>query len=120
MAFTYSGDPSISQHDWLRFMLGDINEAQPILQDAEIDYIVDTYKHQKQQLAAGFRQCANMFAIKPTKRSLGPQSEDTSKRQEYYATMADKYEKELTYLGTPPLPNYSSEKVFDKGMMSNV
>ena len=48
------------------------------------------------------------------KRALGPQSEDATKRLEYYNTMATKYEKDLMYSGVPPLPDYQGEKVFEK------
>lgn len=119
MAFTYSGNPGDSRHDWLRFVLGDTNAAKPILTDAEIDYLVGEYPAKKALLAAAFRQCANHFAASLVKRSLGPQSEDATKRHQYYADMANKYEKESNFMGVPPLPPYASEKVFSKNMMGN-
>lgn len=119
MAFTYSGDPSKSKLDWIRFCIGDTNSATPILQDAEIEYILATYPTPQKQLAVSFRQCANTFAAKLVKRSLGPQSEDATKRHEYYAAMATKYEKDLSYSGVPPLPDYQADKVFEKNMMAN-
>jgi hypothetical protein len=38
MAFTYSGDPSTSTKDAVRFEIQDINENAPLLSDAEISY----------------------------------------------------------------------------------
>ena len=119
MAFTYGGDPSASKSDWLRFVIGDTDVTKVILTDAEVSYIIETYKSEKAILAAAFRQCANHYARTLVKRTLGPQSEDATKRHEYYARMADKYEKEQGYAGIPPLPEYAAEKVFDKDMMSN-
>ena len=42
MAFKYSGNPSESEADFVRFAIGDTNSAAPILQDAEINYIVSS------------------------------------------------------------------------------
>ena len=119
MTATYSGDPRTSDNDWLRFSIGDTNTTAPILQDAEIAYIVETFTSKRHQLAVAFRQCANAYAVKLVKRSLGPQSEDATKRHEYFATMANKYEKEQSYSGVPPLPDYNDEKFFEKNMMAN-
>ena len=118
MTFSYSGDPGKSKLDLMRFTIGDTDENRAILQDEEIAYILATHPSESKQLAVAFRQCASFFAARLVKRSLGPQSEDASKRQEYYTEMANKCEKGLTYAGVPPLPAYSSEKVFEKGMMS--
>lgn len=40
MSWTYSGDPSTSSLDSLRFMLGDTDSANPILQDEEINWVI--------------------------------------------------------------------------------
>ena len=119
MSFTYSGCPAESALDAVRFAIGDTNKDAPILQDEEICYIISTNKTQSGILAAAFRQAATLLGIRATKRTLGPQSEDTSARLAYFKEMADKYERGLLYAGIPPLPNYSADKVFDKGMMSN-
>lgn len=39
--FTYSGDPSTSDLDQVRFLLSDTNAASPLLQDAEIEWLLD-------------------------------------------------------------------------------
>lgn len=120
MAFTYDGDPGGNVRDFIRFTVGDTTEATAVLQDAEIDYIIDTYPDNiNKQLAVAFRQCATHYGAQAVKRSLGPQSEDASKRLEYFVSMADKYERGLTFSGTPPLPNYQAEKAFEKNMMGN-
>ena len=119
MSFSYSGDPRESAKDWLRFKTGDTVESSVMLQDEELDYIVAIYAAPNQQLAVAFRQCASTLAAKLVKRSLGPQSEDATKRHEYFAAMANRYEKDLSYSGVPPLPDYESDKVFGKNMMAN-
>lgn len=120
MAATYTGNPSTNDIDRLRFMVGDMDVTQPLMQDAEYQYIIDMYPdNQSKQVATAFRQAATCIGIKATKRSLGPQSEDNSVRLNYYATMADKFEKIALYTAVPPLPDYASEKVFEKDMMAN-
>lgn len=119
MSFTYSGCPSESELDAVRFALGDTNKDAPLLQDEEIQYLIANSKTRSGLLAAAFRHAATLLGIRATKRTLGPQSEDTSARLAYFKEMADKYERGTLYAGIPPLPNYAAEKVFDKGMMSN-
>lgn len=121
MAFTYSGDPSQSEADYVRFMLGDTNPAAPILQDAEIAFIVSSTASvtATSRLATAFRAAATALGAKLVKRSLGPQSEDATNRLKYYQDQADKYDKISSYSGTPPAPDYASALVFDKNMMGN-
>lgn len=119
MSFTYSGDPSTSTLDAIRFALGDTVEELALLQDEEINYLITQYPNKSGLLAAAFRQAATCLGIRAVKRTLGPQSEDPTARLNYYKYMADKYEKNLLYTGIPPLPDYSQEKVFDKNMMVN-
>lgn len=40
MTWEYSGDPTTSAKDEVRFMLGDVNEDDPQLEDEEIDYLL--------------------------------------------------------------------------------
>lgn len=122
MSFTYSGNPDSSTLDAMRFMIGDTNPCDPLLQDEEINYLIGQYAGDGKTsslLAAVFRQAATCLGIRTVKRSLGPQSEDATARLNYFKEMADKYEKNLQYAGVPPLPDYAFEKVFEKGMMAN-
>lgn len=119
MSFSYSGDPSNSALDAVRFKLGDTSPVQPLLQDEEITYLVDTTSSEKELFAKVYRVAATALGIRAVKRTLGPQSEDPTQRLRYFSDMADKLEKELTYAGVPPLPDYSYDKVFDKHMMAN-
>lgn len=40
MTWEYSGDPSSSARDEIRFLIGDTDSTFPLLQDAEIDYLI--------------------------------------------------------------------------------
>lgn len=118
MSFTYSGDPSASDLDAARFLIGDTDKAMPIMQDEEIQYIIDTYgareNTMKYQL---FNRVATRFA-RDIKRSLGPQSEDPTDRLNYFREQAEYY-KNLVAIGGVSAPSHAYPKIFRKGMLSN-
>lgn len=45
MAFTYSGDPQSSAKDEVRFLVGDTDTRDQLLQDAEISYLLSKYNN---------------------------------------------------------------------------
>lgn len=120
MSFTYSGDPSHSDIDEARFLIGDTDDKSPIMQDEEIQYIINTYgsgtltNNVKFQL---FDRAATLFA-RDIKRSLGPQSEDPTSRLNFFKEQAAYYKNLVVVGGVSPIP-HSYPKVFRKGMMSN-
>lgn len=120
MSFTYDGDPSESAIAAARFLIGDTDSSNPIMQDEEIQYLLNTY-------GAGsvtdtvryhlFNRAATLFA-RDIKRSLGPQSEDPTSRLEFFKSQAEYYRK-LLATGGVSAPKVSYPKIFRKGMMSN-
>ncbi len=118
MSFSYSGDPSMSQLDECRFLLGDTNENTPIMQDEEIDYLIAQYGKDITLLRYHlFLQAATIFA-RAIKRSLGPQSEDPTSRLQFFESQAAEYKRKLAAKGIS-LPRYAYPKVFSKGMQNN-
>lgn len=118
MAWSYSGDPSKSELDKYRFIIGDTDEDDKLLLDAEIDYVLETFKEHNLRLYNLYQRIADMFA-RDIKKSLGPQSEDPTSRQQYYANKAAYY-KQLCSTSGVSVPKYSYKKVFRKGMHNNV
>ena len=118
MSFSYSGDPNASELDAMRFLIGDTDVNQPIMQDEEIQYIIDTYgagtNTTKYEL---FNRAATLFA-RDIKRSLGPQSEDPTSRLNFFKEQANYY-KNLVVVGGVSAPTYTYPKVFRKGLHSN-
>lgn len=119
MSFNYSGDPSKSELDAARFLIGDTDKSAPIMQDEEIKYIIDTYggfdtNTAKYQL---FNRAATLLA-RDIKRSLGPQSEDPTGRLNFYKEQAEYYRGLVAFGGVSPIP-YAYPKIFRKGMLSN-
>ena len=118
MSFSYSGDPKDGALNEARFLIGDTDESNPIMQDEEIQYIIDTY-------TAGtnvcmyqlFNRAATLFA-RDIKRSLGPQSEDPTDRLNFFKEQAQYYRNLVVAGGVSP-PKYAYPKTFRKGMLSN-
>ena len=118
MSFTYSGNPSTSMLDESRFVLGDTNERNPILQDEEINYIIAQAGSNVDLLRYMlFTQAATIFA-RDIKRSLGPQSEDPTSRLSHFQQQAAEYKRKIASRGVS-IPQYAYPKVFHKGMHSN-
>lgn len=118
MSWSYSGDPNASELDECRFLIGDTNEAAPIMQDEEIQYIIEQANGNENKIRyALFRQAATIFA-RDIKRSLGPQSEDPTSRLKFFNEQAELYKSKMTSAGLS-LPKYNYPKVFSKGMQNN-
>lgn len=118
MSWTYSGNPQGSQLDECRFLIGDTNKAEPIMQDEEIQYIISEIGEDRNKLLYElFTRAATLFA-RDIKRSLGPQSEDPTERLKFFKSQADMYKAKLTSAGIS-LPKYAYPKIFRKGMQNN-
>lgn len=118
MSYSYSGNPADTPLDECRFLLGDTDEANPILQDEEILYIIDKSNSNVNLLRYNlFLQAATVFA-RDIKRSLGPQSEDPTSRLNFFRTQAEEYRSKIASKGVS-VPVFSYPKVFRKGMHSN-
>jgi len=118
MTWTYSGDPKDSDKDKFRFLITDTDPLQPILQDEEIQYVLDTYASDNARLYRLFDAMANNFA-RAIKKSLGPQSEDPTARQKFFEEKAVYYRKLATASSGLSMP-VSAPPIFDKGMTDNL
>ena len=118
MSFTYSGNPAESKLDECRFLLGDTDKSNPIMQDEEIDFIIKESGSDDTLLKYNlFKHAATVFA-RAVKRSLGPQSEDPTDRLKFFEAQASDYKRKLSAKGIS-IPVYSYPKVFRKGMHNN-
>ncbi len=99
MAWTYSGDPSASGRDAIRFLIGDTDPTDPQLQDAEIDWMLA--EHTSSYLAAA--HCCQALAAKYARladKSVGDLSISFSQRQEAYTKMFNRLERLAAVHGT--------------------
>lgn len=118
MSWTYSGNPASSKLDECRFLISDTNQSEPIMQDEEIQYIIDSSNGNDNVLYYQlFSRAATIFS-RDIKRRLGPQSEDPTERLKYFSNQASYYKSKMASAGLS-LPKYSYPKVFRKGMHSN-
>jgi hypothetical protein len=118
MSWTYSGDPKDSALDECRFIIGDTDINEPIMQDEEIQYLIDTYSSSINVLYYNlFMRTATLFA-RDVKRRLGPQSEDPTERLKFFNEQALYYKGKITAAGLS-IPEYAYPKIFRKGMNSN-
>lgn len=118
MSWTYSGDPSSSDLDKYRFMLGDTIAEEPLMQNEEIQFIVDTYTKESTRMYQLYNRAATLLS-RDIKKSLGPQSQDPTERLKFYKEQADYFKMLATSASGLSLPVYAYPKAFRKGMQNN-
>lgn len=89
MSFSYSGDPSTSDKDHVRFILQDTNSTFPLLQDEEINFLITQEGDVFQAAAIGAERIAAFFARR-TDIKIGDYSESAAKYFEHYTKLAKK------------------------------
>lgn len=62
MTFEYSGDPSTSSKDAVRFLMQDTNDEDVLLQDEEIDWLLTQHGDVGAAAVAGLTTLANRYA----------------------------------------------------------
>lgn len=114
MAWTYSGDPASSDRDKVRFLIGDTDSTNQMLQDAEIAYLLSANDDDPYMASVmGCRSLATKFASKADySRSVGDLSISTQygATADRYAKLADTLLAQATDL-QPPSPSYDSSAI---------
>lgn len=100
MAWTYNGDPSANDRDWIRFRIGDTISVDPQLTDAEIaSLLTDTGNKTRAALDAAKRLKAKYARLVDT--SVGDsRSESLSQRRDAYSELVKDLERELATSGS--------------------
>lgn len=92
MAWSYSGDPSSSSRDEVRFLIGDTDADDQLLQDSEVDYLVsvspDGSGHNYLAASAACDAIAARYA-KQISKSVGSLSIQLSEKYQHYKELAD-------------------------------
>jgi hypothetical protein len=100
MAWTYSGDPAASARDEVRFLVGDTDTNDQLLQDAEIAYTLSKYPN---PLMAAVRSCMALAAkfSRQADASAGPLSESSSQKAKAFFTLAGELRAQAGRLAKP-------------------
>lgn len=102
MTWTYSGNPNGSDRDAVRFLIGDTDNDDPLLQDEEIAYILTLETNVNMAAAKACRAIAATFARKATRKNVGDLSIDYSMRQQNYLDLAKKLESDAAIVLARP------------------
>lgn len=132
MTWTYSGDPSKTDLDKYRFLIGDNEVDEPVLQDEEITFVLNTYATSSQDVILYnlYSACVQYYARRVS-RKLGPQTETTTDRLKFFNAKCEYYRKRvqqawisLPTFNSDPSSNPSSDSTtggtFRRGMMDNM
>lgn len=87
MAWTYSGDPSNSQRDAVRFLIGDTDTDDQLLNDDEVTYFITTHGTTNRAASEAARAVAAKFA-RLMNRSIGGLSADFGAKYRQYMELA--------------------------------
>lgn len=100
MTWSYSGDPSSTPKDQLRFTIGDTIESDPLLTDEEILACV---AQESTELGAAAR-CCEAIALKYARlcnTKLGPQDKSYAQKYEHYSREARRLRKRACATNAP-------------------
>jgi hypothetical protein len=127
MSYSYSGDPSTSDLDYYRFLIGDTGELDDtdstpvtsyVLSNEEINFVLDLYTEHNRRLYTLFNGLAIQYA-KCFKNKLGPASEDPTSRLDFFKEQSEYYKKMVSVGSGIYVPVYQGDKIFTKGMHDN-
>lgn len=119
MAWTYV-DPSSSDKDHYRFLLSDTDEEDPILQDEEINFVIQSTEKHYERLYMLFNAAATKFA-REIENKVGPIEENPQSRMRYFSAKAKEYY-DKAYGNTLAVPTMKmpTKANFRIGMHDNV
>lgn len=87
MSWTYSGDPAASALDLARFLIYDTDESDQLLQNAELQFLIDTWGDSYEAA----RNAALVLAGRFTRQSVQSKSVGDLSISESFAGKADEY-----------------------------
>ncbi len=87
--WTYSGDPSLSNRDAVRFYISDTDASNPLMNDGEVDYLLTKFPDPLAAAAQAARSLAGKFAKQVTRKTVGDLSLSWSDMAKNYYALAD-------------------------------
>jgi hypothetical protein len=101
MTWTYSGNPSSSARDAIRFEVGDTDTTDQLLSDEEIAYVIAIYGGSYEGASNAAMAIAAKFA-RLMSRSIGGLSADFAAKYQHYTELAENLMKKAKMF--PPSP----------------
>lgn len=111
--FSYSGDPSASNLDKVRFLISDTDSSDYELEDSEIDYLLTTWVTPYDSAIAGAEIIAGKYATKTNySRSVGDLSisEAYGQAATEYRALAERLRHQKNLLN-PPVPKINAQSI---------
>ena len=113
MAFTYSGDPSDSTLDQVRFLVGDTDSTDPFLQDAEVTWLIQQWTDGYEAARAAAEVMAGKFSQKASySKSVGELSvsETSATQANEFRMLADRLAAQRLR-AAPALPKINQQSI---------
>jgi hypothetical protein len=104
--WSYSGDPSTSTRDQVRFLIGDTEESRKKLGDAEIDWMLTQYTNVYRAASMCCYAIAAMFSDQAT-YSVGGYSESANLKSREYKARARDLERQSLAAASPVVTGQS-------------
>lgn len=117
--WTYSGDPTSSLLDAVRYTIGDTIETDPLLQDEEVQYELTQAGSNVLQAAV---RCCEAIAAKFARladSTMGQTSINASQKYAQYTALASHLRRKAAIKATPYSGSTDTVAIFDKGMMDH-
>lgn len=118
MSWNYSGDPTKSDLDMVRFKIADTDKDDPRLSDEEINAFLFTNKSVPQTVLVCLQFLMAKYAGECDYK-IGPEQVWASKRYEQYKTLYAELSKLFTIKNTVPQSPTSGDPSFGVGFMDN-
>ena len=118
MAWTYSGDPSTSARDMVRFLIADTDNTDPQMTDAELDTLLTLHGAAEDTAYVCVKYLMTKYA-RECDYTIGPESVKASQRYKQYKQLYAelKFDRSIKHT-TPQTAN--STPIFTIGMMDDV
>lgn len=113
MSWSYTGNPTDSTKDYVRFRIGDTDSSDQLLGDDEIDAMVSQFGDKRLAAAAAAESVAAKFSRRFDTR-YGKVSQQWSQLVEHYLTLAKKLRAEYTLNAAAPWAGSISQSAKDE------
>lgn len=114
MTFTYSGTPSTSQRDAIRFLLNDTDSTDVLLQDEEISFLVATWIDTFEAARGGAEVIASRFTrdadnVSKTVGDISISKSFSGKAKQYRELAKSLFEQRMRL--SPPAPTINPQAI---------